>query len=102
MFGLVCLFNGAIGGGFYFLLFGGLYFHSCLAPQYKLNKRIIEGKDGTSAGMVSDGFKEGFQEGGIGGAIGGGCASVFIGMFLILMFLPIMTLWNYIKNYANK
>lgn len=52
--------------------------------------------------MVSDGFKEGFQEGGIGGAIGGGCASVFIGMFLILMFLPIMTLWNYIKNYANK
>lgn len=92
--GLVCLFNGAIGSGFYFLLFGGLYFHSCMTPQYKLNKRIIDGKDETSAGIMLDGFKE--------DGIGGGCISVFIGLIFILMLLPIMTLWNYIKNYANK
>jgi Flp pilus assembly protein TadD len=87
--GLFLLFSGdAVGGGLYFIIFGGLYIASCMTPQYRLNKRIIEGAE-TSHQFLA-------------GIAGSGPFGWIIGFVIILILLPIMTIWNFIWNYAVK
>lgn len=92
--GLLMLFVGdkeSLGVGVYLIVCGGLYIVSCMTPQYRLNRRIIEGRAETSGGL----FREmGAGEGGVVGAI--------ISFFIIISLLPIMTAWNLFKNYAVK
>jgi len=96
LLGLFLLFGGdrgGIPGGLYFLVFGVLYAVSCMTPQYRLNKRVIEGGGETSTGWMMSGFSEG---------VGAGCLTVIFSFFLIMAILPIMTVWNFVKNYARK
>jgi len=96
LLGLFMLFSGdknVIPAGLYLLVFGGLYAVSCMTPQYRLNDRIIKGGGETSAGMLFSGFSEGF---------GAGCFGMVFMMAIILALLPIMTIWNFIKNYAME
>jgi len=81
------------GLGIYLVVFSILYAISCMTPQYKLNKRIIESGGGTSAGAMLEGFSEGF---------GVGCFTMLISFAFIIALLPIMTVWNLVKNYATK
>ena len=82
--GLIFLFLHSAGepeiiwGALYFLVFGVLYAVSCMTPQYKLNKRIIEKRKGL------------------------GCLTKFFLAGLVVGFLPIVTLWNFVKNYVRK
>jgi tetratricopeptide (TPR) repeat protein len=94
--GLFMLFSGdkgVIPGGLYFLVFGVLYAVSCMTPQYRLNKRVIESGGETSTGWMMSGFSEG---------VGAGCFTVILSFALIMAVLPVMTLWNFVKNYARK
>jgi len=94
VFGLIALFSGdkdLIWGGVFFLLCGGLYIVSCMTPQYILNRRIIAGHGETSASLMAESSGE---EGGFLGKV--------ILLLIILCFLPIMIVWNFIKNYAIK
>lgn len=95
LIGLFMLSNGgkSAGGAIYFIVFGALYAVSCMTPQYKMNKRVIESGGETSSGMMFSGFSEG---------VGSGCVTMIFSFFLIIVFLPIMTLINFIKNYAMK
>lgn len=91
---LIALFSGernAIPPALFYLISGVLYILSCMTPQYRLNRRLIEGRAETSSGFISE------MSSGEGGWIGW-----IIGLIIILTFLPIMTLWNFIKNYAFK
>ena len=85
--------NGLIG--FLYFVSGVLYVFACLTPQYRLNLRLIEGREETSTGFIRD---MGRDEGTVWGRIG---ASVF-GLVLLAAFIPVMTAWNFIKNYAIK
>jgi hypothetical protein len=94
--GLIMLISGdknVIPGGLYFLVFGALYGLSCMTPQYRLNKRVIESGGETSTGWMMSGFSEG---------VGVGCFTVVFSFLLIMAVRPIMTLWNFVKNYARK
>ncbi len=93
--GALMLFSGnsdIVPGGIYFLVCGGLYIASCLTPQYRLNKRVIEGKAATGSGsfMAEMGSGE------------GGCFGLIIGLVIILCVMPLMIVWNFITNYAVK
>jgi tetratricopeptide (TPR) repeat protein len=71
---------------------GILYYNSCLVPQYRLNLRIIEGKGVTGTqdflGEMASGE--------------GGCGGLIFGVIITLCLLPIIIIWNFIKNYAIK
>lgn len=76
-----------IVGLLYFGL-GILYYFSCLTPQYILNRRVIAGKgESGSAKFIGEMAQEGFG------------AMVF-GFIIVLMFLPIMIPYNFLKNYV--
>ncbi len=94
--GLFMLFSGdkgVIPGALYLIVFGVLYAVSCMAPQYKMNKRVIESGGETSTGMMFSGFSEG---------LGAGCFTMILSFVFIIVLLPIMTLINFVKNYAMK
>lgn len=91
--GIYNLSNDSVGFGFYFIIFGILYAISCMTKQYKLNKRIIEKGGDTSTGLLFSGFDDG---------LGAGCFSIIIGLVVIIIFIPIMTIWNLIKNYVIR
>lgn len=89
--GLLILCSGQpdmVPGAFYFLICGWLYIVSCRTPQYNLNKRLIEGKTDTSWGFISEMGSD------------GGCFGAVFAFLIILVFLPVMTLWNFARNYA--
>ncbi|MGZ5518170.1 MAG: tetratricopeptide repeat protein [Limisphaerales bacterium] len=81
------------------LLFGPFYFYASRPPQYALNKHIIGGgstgadKAFAAAGKVANvvGANENVR-GGIGLAVMVGTG----------MFLPVMAIWNYVKNYTGE
>ena len=84
--------GGVIMGG-YFLIFGGLYIVSCKTPQYRLNKRIIGGGGVTGSQEFLGEMSSGKD---------GGCAALVFGFVIIMAVLPLMVLWNFVKNYAMK
>ncbi|MDY0152131.1 MAG: tetratricopeptide repeat protein [Candidatus Cloacimonas sp.] len=92
-FGIYGLSSDNVGLGIYFIVFGILYAISCMTMQYKLNKRVIEKGGETSTGMLFSGFDEG---------LGAGCFGMILGLVAVLIIIPIMTLWNFVKNYAMK
>jgi tetratricopeptide (TPR) repeat protein len=64
------------GGGFFFILLPALYIASCFTPQYKINDRVIQGKN-VNAGLT--------------------------GAWLLgILIMPFVTIYNFIRNYATK
>lgn len=82
------LFADNLFGGIY--LFSGLfYMASCYTPQYLVNRRVIEGK------ALSRNFLESIVlEGGVG------CAGTLIGVFIIVLTLPVVTVVNIMRNWV--
>lgn len=81
-------------GGFIYMFFFGLglilaplYFHASRPPIYAINSRRLAGVLTTGESMSGEG--EGFG------------AKLFANA-LIGLFLPIMVVWNYIKNYTGE
>ena len=90
--GALFLFTGIINVGLYLLVFGGLYWLSCMTLQYELNRRALEGE---SMDTSMDGVREAMsEEESFGGRIG----TLLLSLLWILPLLPIMALWNLIKN----
>lgn len=86
--GVFAFFSGEQGilAGIFFLALAGLYVASCMTPRYRMNKRILENRGETTAPSIRE----------------EGClATVFIGL-LLLPFLPLMIIWNFVKNYLIK
>jgi tetratricopeptide (TPR) repeat protein len=96
IFGLFFLFSSYyrdVPVALYLIVFGILYAVSCRTLQYKLNKSVIESGGETSTGLMFSGFSKGR---------GTGCFTMVLSFILILILLPIMTVWNFIANYAMK
>jgi tetratricopeptide (TPR) repeat protein len=76
--------------GVYLILFAGLYIASCFTPQYVLNRKIIAGKGGNS-GHIMAALLENEKA---------GCWLWLASLIIILALLPVMTGWNFLRNYA--
>lgn len=82
---------GGIMWSFFFglgLVFAPLYFYAARPPKFVINKRLLRG-DLPAAGEPFSATSEG-----IGAWIG---SNVMIGAFL-----PVMVVWNYVKNYMGQ
>jgi tetratricopeptide (TPR) repeat protein len=102
VFGIVAMFAGGseagasgILAGLYFIVVAILYILASRTPKYIVNRRSLQGKGGTSgAGVVADAIKE---EG-----VGTGCVVAWFTFATIVLFMPIMAIRNYFKNYVGK
>ena len=81
--------------GLFYLVFGVGYAVSCFIPQYYINRRIIQGA--TSLSGHSDFWSNTFIEGGIKS----GCQGMLIGLALILITLPVVTVVNLMYNWVQ-
>jgi Flp pilus assembly protein TadD len=100
----------AIGGmgilvGLYFLFAGGLYVASCFAPNYSINRRdlIRHGLMPTTGFFeeVGKGMQERKRERAAEEGLSGFFGDMIFGTVWKTLFLPVVIIMNFVKNYAN-
>jgi tetratricopeptide (TPR) repeat protein len=77
--------------GLLILASGILYFPASLTPQYIVNRRVIAGKVDAASSFL--GYLAGENV---------GCLWMFIGGILLAIFTPVLTAWNFYKNYLAE
>ena len=81
------------------LVFCPLYFFASRPPQYALNSRVLGGRGGGTDRVMAVAGKAIRAVQASEGVAGG------IGLGLVVatgFFLPVMTIWNYVKNYTGE
>lgn len=87
--GLVLLL-GNPGWGLIYLICGVGYAFSCFIPQYLINRRVIGGQALSANNFLVSIFIEG----------GVGCMGMIIGLVIIMLTLPIVTIVNIMRNWV--
>ena len=77
------------------LIFGPLYFWASRPPIYAINKRLLKGEltSGEETAMSEKAATNGVVEG-----LGG----ILVGNAITGLFLPIMAVWNFVRNYTGE
>jgi len=88
--GLFWVFGGSTFWGLLYLVCGVGYAVSCFIPQYIINRRIIQGKALSANNFLVSIFVEG----------GVGCGGMIVGLILIMLTLPIVTVVNLMRNWV--
>jgi tetratricopeptide (TPR) repeat protein len=89
LLGIFLLSGGPVWGLLY-LACGVGYAVSCFIPQYLVNRRIIEGKALSANNFLASIFLEG----------GVGCSGILIGLCIIMLTLPVVTVVNLMRNWV--
>jgi len=76
--------------GLLYLVCGAGYVVSCFIPQYLINRRIIAGQSLHPTNFLASVFLEG----------GVGCTGMIIGLVIILLTLPVLTVVNFLRNWV--
>ena len=89
LIGLFSLLSSPIWGLFW-LACGVGYAISCFIPQYIINRRIVKGQALSANNFLVNIFVEG----------GVGCTGMIIGLVLIMLTLPVVTIVNFMRNWV--
>ena len=79
-------------GAIYFIACSVLYYFSSMLPQYTINRKIISGEGGS---FIQEMMTSSFEEG-----IGPGCFGMWFVSIIIVIILPVVIIFNFVKNYG--